>query len=48
MAKVASIQRMLQSSPPMVEDALETLGDLAVSARRITALIDWIRSAHAA
>ena len=48
MAKVASIQRMLQSSPPMVEDALDTLGDLAVSARRITALIDWIRSAHAA
>jgi len=46
LANVAAIQRMLRSSPPMLSDALEALDDVAVSARRITALIDWIRSAH--
>jgi signal transduction histidine kinase len=46
LANVSAIQRMLRSSPPMLGDALEALDDVAISARRVTALIDWIRSAH--
>lgn len=44
LANLGAIQRMLRSSPPMIEEALEALDDITASARRITALIERIRS----